>query len=285
MKYNFKLYKPNITADDLTEKTGYFNETNVYPSYLLTNLKTNSEYYPGLILINFDSDEFKNIRIESDAGEKIGWKWTTTSFLNEATHFHNIHTEFNDRNRDNDTYSYLPHITLTELEKDIEISATLEEFNKKYRAILFYQKLIDPLYYTKGLYTIGNDEITKMVENGRTFIEPYSHISVQNTSANLEAYLWIRGIPIRMNEYITSKNSDGTVNYIVEYPDYLLNDYSENYKSVDYIELINLGSSAKIYMCENYQTKINSDEFINLSNENYGNKLTPLNLIQNNPTL
>ena len=276
MKYNFKLYKPNITADDLKEG-GYFNKDNVYPSYLLTNLKTEPEYYPGLIWINFDSDEFKDIRIEGDTETKLGWRWTTLSFLNEAEHFNDIHIEFNERSRDN-TYTYLPHIPLTELEKDIERSKTLAEFDKKYQAILFYQKLIDPGYYTKGLYTIGNDEVAKITENGRTFIEPYSHLSVQNTSDGLEAYLWIRGVPIRMHEYITSKNSDGTVNYIVEYPDYLLKDYYENYKSVDYIELDGLGTSAVIYMCENYDTKINSDYFINISTEKYGNKLAPLNL-------
>ena len=92
--------------------------------------------------------------------------------------------------------------------------------------------------------------------------------------------MWVRGVPIRMKEYVTSKNSDNTNNYIIEYPDYVLKDIYENYKCVDYIEFKGNISSAQIYRADRYETKINDDNFINIKSFTYDNALAPLNLLQ-----
>ena len=106
-------------------------------------------------------------------------------------------------------------------------------------------------------------------------------MSIQNViSDTLQAYLWVRGIPIRMKEYITSYNANKTYNYIIEYPEYLLNDYYENYKSIDYIELINANDSIQIYKANNYELLLTDDNFINISSSYYNTTLAPLNIRQ-----
>lgn len=293
MKYNFKLFNPKNNST--------LTSDNVYPSHLLDNKE---EYIPGLVYVNFDLDEFEDAKLYTDASKYIGWKWTTISYLNEHLNFNDIKYTFDNKRRDedirfltisqygddksytliddDDRFTYLPDNNLNNLTKDITNSVTLEEFNRKYQALLFYEQLLDKSYYTKGIYALGNKEVQKYTYNDRIFINPYSVVSIQNTTDNLEAYLWIRGVPIRMKEYISSKNNDNTVNYIIEYPDYLLKDYKENYKSADYIELKKLSTNANIYYTDTYDILINSSNFINAPTTGYSNHLAPLNLLEQN---
>lgn len=270
MKYNFKLISPSEVNTILQS-----NNSNVEPQVLYEN--TNPAYDPGMILIKNDENK---------------WIYTTISYLNEKDNFDNIHkTRYGkERNNPADKPNYLPNLKIKEsikedtidygLEASIERSVYTKEFSKTYKALLFYKELLDKDYYASGLYTIGNDSVDVIVENERNFIEPYSHVSVQN-AGDLEAYLWIRGVPIRMAEHLTSINSDGTKNYIVEYPDYLLKNYKENYLSVDYIELKNLGSDSVVYRANQYATLISNEHFINSQNKTgYDEVLAPLNLIK-----
>lgn len=311
MKYNFKLYKPNVILSQPSEvgtNSSNINENDIYPKYIADHIKKNTNYKPGLIYINFDSDEFKDAKLITDANETIGWKWTTISYLNEHLNFNDIEYVTKHKRRDEDItklnyenykkddptydrlsekYKYLPDNNINQLLTDMTHSISLEEFNRKYQSVLFYEKLLDKDYYTKGLYTIGNNEVSSddiIISDNRYFIKPYAFLSIQNVTYSeleeLEAYLWIRGVPIRMKEYITSYNQNNTYNYIIEYPDYLLESYYENYKSVDYIELINAGNNIKVYKADNYNLLITDDNFINISSNKYDVTLAPLNIIQ-----
>lgn len=197
--------------------------------------------------------------------------FTTISYLNEKLYFTNIekNRNLNDR-RDNS--SYYPQLPFNELEDMLNYSINTDEFNKKLDVINKYIELFDynnnKKYYGGNLSNMPYD--ANKFENISDEVEKFAFAFVHNVPDNFEAYLNIRGILINMKKSESSKNDDGTYNYIIEYPDYLLKNYKENYDSVISVKFENY-KNGKYFPYKIF----NIDE-----TKTYGNNVAPLNLIQ-----
>lgn len=197
--------------------------------------------------------------------------FTTISYLNEKLYFTNIekNRNLNDR-RDNS--SYYPQLPFNELEDMLNYSINTDEFNKKLDVINKYIELFDynnnKKYYGGNLSNMPYD--ANKFENISDEVEKFAFAFVHNVPDNFEAYLNIRGILVNMKKSESSKNDDGTYNYIIEYPDYLLKNYKENYDSVISVKFENY-KNGKYFPYKIF----NIDE-----TKTYGNNVAPLNLIQ-----
>lgn len=197
--------------------------------------------------------------------------FTTISYLNEKLYFTNIekNRNLNDR-RDNS--SYYPQLPFNELEDMLNYSINTDEFNKKLEVINKYIELFDynnnKKYYGGNLSNMPYD--ADKFENISDEVEKFAFAFVHNVPDNFEAYLNIRGILVNMKKSESSKNDDGTYNYIIEYPDYLLKNYKENYDSVISVKFENY-KNGKYFPYKIF----NIDE-----TKTYGNNVAPLNLIQ-----
>lgn len=197
--------------------------------------------------------------------------FTTISYLNEKSYFTNIekNRNLNDR-RDNS--SYYPQLPFNELEDMLNYSINTDEFNKKLDVINKYIELFDynnnKEYYGGNLSNMPYD--ADKFENISDEVEKFAFAFVHNVPDNFEAYLNIRGILVNMKKSESSKNDDGTYNYIIEYPDYLLKKYKENYDSVISVKF------------ENYKNgKYFPYKIFNIDDtKTYGSNVAPLNLIQ-----
>lgn len=197
--------------------------------------------------------------------------FTTISYLNEESYFTNIENNRNKNDRSVNS-SYYPRLPFNELEDMLNYSINTDEFNKKLEVINKYIELFDynnnKEYYGGNLSNMSYD--ANKFENISDEVEKFAFAFVHNVPDNFEAYLNIRGILVNMKKSESCKNDDGTYNYIIEYPDYLLKNYKENYDSVISVKF------------ENYKNgKYLPYNIFNINEtKTYGSNIAPLNLIQ-----
>jgi len=124
--------------------------------------------------------------------------------------------------------------------------------------------IYDPAYCTDliQMATIGR-EITPRTYSSYVetidssfVLDPYPAIKVLYAPNNLDMYMVVKNIPLyKMRRSITSKNIDGTANYIYVYPEYLIKDSSGNINKdfINSIDMIKLsydtsGTNIKYYV-------------------------------------
>lgn len=226
---------------------------------------------------NFKLDRNGKIYYKGTFGDKeYNGVFTTISYLNEKSYFTTIEKNRNLNDRKENS-SYYPRLPFNELEDMLNYSINTDEFNKKLEVINKYIELFD--YNNNKEYYGGN--LSNMPYDANQFkaisdeVEKFAFAFVHNVPDNFEAYLNIRGILVNMKKSESSKNDDGTYNYIIEYPDYLLKNYKENYDSVISVKFEN-------YKNEKYKNGAYCPYTIFNINETktYGNNVAPLNLIQ-----
>ena len=208
---------------------------------------------------------------------------TTLSYLNNSNIFDEIQSKRYQKNRNYDStkqkHNYIPDLTIHQNIENLKISDANSEYEKKYSALEFYRNLLDKTYHKKGLYNLGTTtEIEGIKINSYIRINAFPFLFVHNATDLFKAYIVIRGVDIPMDVSISSKNNDGTRNYIIKYPDYLLNQYKENYLSTRWIKIYDESSSIKFYTSVNESNQIiNQPTFYNMTKTSYTTKVSSLN--------
>jgi len=161
------------------------------------------------------------------------------------------------------------------------LSRIQNEYNFKLTNLQFLRaNLFDPdyalnMFYT-GRTTNVNSRLVTVSASERTLrstpdnsFDISGYIKVENADTAIIMEMYVRDVPLLMRKTETSVNSDGTINYIFTYPQYIINT-NESARSIQYIRILNPGSNAQFYLGSDYgfPAPVADGNYINLAIEN-----------------
>ena len=125
------------------------------------------------------------------------------------------------------------YLSTDKIEDVLDRTIVNKEYERKAKMLDLFNKIIDK-DFTAGNWKAGKfNELSMIQYYDDEYLEAHPFIRIENANPNLKAFLLVRGVKVPMNVIETSHNGTEKINYIIQYPKYLLNKFTEHYAAIE----------------------------------------------------